>query len=161
MRLPHNEVNAARARLIPVSDVELADLLRDVWRTLRRRTAALAEPHGLTVHQYRALRLVERGAPDACGTQSLRLSDLAERLRVVARSATDVVDDLERKGLVARAPHPTDRRSTVIELTSAGSRVLAELETARQSDAARYFAPLTAKERAELARLLGRLDGSC
>jgi MarR family transcriptional regulator, organic hydroperoxide resistance regulator len=38
---------------------------------------------------------------------------------------TGVLDRLERRGLVARTPHPQDRRSVLVELT-AGGRAAAE-----------------------------------
>src|SRR5512141_3413535 len=50
-------------------------------------------------------------------------------------TVTAVLDRLEQRGLVERRPNPLDRRSTIIELTSAGSdaaaridRVVAEIE---------------------------------
>lgn len=143
---------------VPDAD-ELADLVREVSRALRRRTVALAEPFGLTAHQFRTMRLIAMGTRDAEHVVTpLRISDIAERLRIVARSATDVVDDLEAKGLVARSPHPTDRRSVVVELTAKGRDVLDEVEAHRHDDAREYFAVLAPDERAQLATLLRRLD---
>jgi DNA-binding MarR family transcriptional regulator len=42
---------------------------------------------------------------------------------------TNAVDRLEKAGLVVRSPHPTDGRTTLIELTSEG-RTLAKRATA-------------------------------
>lgn len=138
---------------------ELAELVRHVSRALRRRTHAIAEPYGLTPHQLRAVRLIAYGTPDdGKVSHPLRISDIAERMRIVARSATDVVDDLEAKGLVRRAPHPTDRRSTIVDLTAQGRSVLEEVESRRAEDARRFFGRLTADERRQLRRLLRRLD---
>jgi DNA-binding MarR family transcriptional regulator len=33
---------------------------------------------------------------------------------------TNIVDRLESDGLVRRTPHPTDRRTTLVEITAAG-----------------------------------------
>lgn len=138
---------------------ELAELVRHVSRALRRRTHAIAEPYGLTPHQLRAVRLIAYGTPDEEKvSHPLRISDIAERMRIVARSATDVVDDLEAKGLVRRAPHPTDRRSTIVDLTAQGRSVLEEVESRRAEDARQFFGRLTADERRQLRRLLRRLD---
>lgn len=137
----------------------LADLVRDVSRALRRRTVAVVEPHGLTAHQFRAMRMIAMGTRESDKVVTpLRISDIAERLRIVARSATDVIDDLEEKGLVRRSPHPTDRRSIVVELTEHGRQVLYEVEKARRTDARQFFARLDADERRELTHLLRRLD---
>ena len=42
---------------------------------------------------------------------------LAERLQLTSGSVTALVDRMEQARLVERAPHPTDRRSTVVRLT--------------------------------------------
>ena len=41
----------------------------------------------------------------------IRSSELAALLHLAPRSATEVIDALESKGLVARSPDPTDRRN--------------------------------------------------
>lgn len=147
---------------------ELADLLRHTARMQRRRTAAIVEPHGLSVHQFRAMRLIAgrsgqagrdgHGGSDGAGGAPLRISDIAERMRMVTRSATDVVDHLQTKGLVQRSAHPTDRRSTVVQLTSQGERLLATLEVERAAHTEEFFSQLTDAEQTELARLLHRLQ---
>ncbi|MEV6081594.1 MarR family transcriptional regulator [Streptomyces sp. NPDC052069] len=45
---------------------------------------------------------------------------LAELLQCDASTATSVIDRLEKRGLVRRMLHPTDRRAKVIQLTSEG-----------------------------------------
>ncbi|MDD0859754.1 MarR family transcriptional regulator [Arthrobacter alpinus] len=52
------------------------------------------------------------GAAEDCAPAAgdVRLKDLAERLRIAPRSATEVVDQLEAKGLVRREADPSDRR---------------------------------------------------
>jgi DNA-binding MarR family transcriptional regulator len=138
---------------------ELAELVRNVARALRRRTVNLVEPYGLTAHQYRAMRLIAYGTRDSGKVVTpLRISDIAERMRIVARSATDVIDDLEDKGLVVRSPHPTDRRSIVVELTPAGREILDHVEEQGRQDARQFFGRLDAAERRDLTRLLRRLD---
>src|SRR5580698_10215118 len=46
------------------------------------------------------------------------MSDLKKELGVTATNITALVDSLENDGLVVRRSHPTDRRATVIELSS-------------------------------------------
>lgn len=54
---------------------------------------------------------------------SLPLSHLGKLLQIHQTSITSLVDRLEKQGLINRVPHPTDRRSTLAQLTPAG-RVL-------------------------------------
>ena len=43
---------------------------------------------------------------------------IAERAIIAAASTTSVLDTLEKRGLVERRPHPTDRRKLLIDLTA-------------------------------------------
>jgi len=51
---------------------------------------------------------------------SLPMVVIGSRLQVHPTSVTNAVDRLEVQGLVRRVPHPTDRRTKLIELTEAG-----------------------------------------
>ncbi|MDO3646169.1 MarR family winged helix-turn-helix transcriptional regulator [Nocardia mangyaensis] len=127
-----------------------SDLVMQVARTLRRRWAAAYAPLGLTPHQARALRVT--GEHDG-----LRLSAVADALRISARSATEVVDALEKAKLVTRKPDPTDRRAILVAVTALGERTLGTLAAARTKEADEFFAHLTAAERAALRDILGKL----
>ena len=75
-------------------------------------TSSLAE-RGLTEARTHVIWMVHAHGP--C-TQR----ELAEALRVSPRNVTGLVDALEQTGFVRRAPHPTDRRATLVELTAQG-----------------------------------------
>ncbi len=130
---------------------DLADLLMGAARGLRRRWAESLEPWGLSPHHARALRVV-------ADLQAPRLGVVAEHLRVTPRSATEVVDTLEQRGLVERQPDPEDRRAICVVLTPEGARVRAEIDASRRTGGAGYFAELTAAERTTLTGLLTKLD---
>ncbi len=132
-----------------MDDDSLGGLLVGVARALRRRSMAALEPLGLSPHQARALRVL--------GDEGLRVSALAQGLRIAPRSATEVADGLEAQGLVERAPDPDDRRAVLVRLTDAGRAVLARAERARTEESETLFARLDATERAQLARLLRQL----
>jgi DNA-binding MarR family transcriptional regulator len=84
----------------------------------------------------------------------LRLKDLADKLHIAPRSATEVVDLLQEKGLVDRGPDPSDRRATLISLTPRGLSLREKVRDDRRRDADEYFSRLVPKDRAELERLL-------
>lgn len=109
---------------------------------------------GITPAQSRLLRtLAHYGSPP-------RMADLAERLEVVPRAVTSLVDALEAGGRVRRVPDPTNRRVIRIELTDAGREALRELHGARRSAAEEILAPLTDEQREVLGGLLDTLiDG--
>jgi DNA-binding MarR family transcriptional regulator len=84
----------------------------------------------------------------------MRLSELSDWLRIAPRSATEVVDALEKRGLAGRRPDPGDRRATLVEVTGDGGSVL---DAIRGSEAERVFGRLTPADRSHLARILRKL----
>ncbi|MFE4501562.1 MarR family winged helix-turn-helix transcriptional regulator [Rhodococcus sp. NPDC056743] len=131
---------------------ELTDVVLSVARTIRRRQVAALEPFGLSPSQSRALRVLTRvGEP-------VRLGYLAEKLRIVPRSATDVVDSLESAGWVKRTPDPNDRRAVLLELTDAGAALAAEVAQAQRRESSDIFDDLDESERMVLTELLERVD---
>ncbi|WP_432169766.1 MarR family winged helix-turn-helix transcriptional regulator [Streptomyces sp. 1222.5] len=135
-------------------------LLAEQLLRLTRRVHRIQKRHleerelGVTPAQSRLLRtLAHYGSPP-------RMADLAERLEVVPRAVTTLVDGLEANGKVRRAPDPANRRAIRIELTDEGRATLRELRGARRSAAEEILAPLTEKERQVLGVLLDTLiDG--
>lgn len=123
------------------------DLLMTVARALRRRFAAAMADWETTPGQARALRAL-------CEAGSLRLSALADELRIAPRSATEVVDALQSRGLITREPDPADRRATSVVPTSEGRRLSALLDEARTAQAEQLFGRLGASDREELERIL-------
>jgi DNA-binding MarR family transcriptional regulator len=72
----------------------------------------------LAPHQYNrtqaALIMILKHRP------GLMAQDLASPARVEPPSVTRALQTLERRGLVAREPHPTDGRASLFQLTEAG-----------------------------------------
>ena len=137
--------------------LELADLLgRAVRRLHRGRNEALA-PLGLSRAQARVVHLLADGP--------LRMAAIAERLAVVPRTVTDLVDGVEAAGLVTRRPDPGDRRSTLVALTPAGRQLLDRMDAARRASAELVIGRLAPPDRAVLERVLRELvadpSGAC
>ncbi len=135
-------------------DPPLDELLMGAARALRRRwSAGLDEVPGmdLSPHDARALRVIGHHGPT-------RLGVVADHLRIAARSATDVVDRLEARGLVSRSPDPDDRRALSVSLTERGVEVLAQVDERRKEGAEDFFGALTPAQRHTLSSLLGKLD---
>lgn len=123
------------------------DLLLATARRLRREFAAALVHTGVTPAQARALRTVmEAGA--------MRPSTLADHLHIAPRSATDVVDALEARGLVEREPDPGDRRATLVRPTHAAREELAQVDRVRREQSERFLAVLDEDDRAALDRIL-------
>lgn len=132
------------------ADESLSELFWAVARSLRHLHKEWLEPLNVSPSHGRALAVLLRHGP-------MRPGALAEHLRIAPRSATEVVDDLQHRGLVERAPDPADRRATLLNLTAAGQATGAAIRAARQAGAERFFAGLSRADRAELARILREL----
>jgi DNA-binding MarR family transcriptional regulator len=87
------------------------------------RIDAVLRPLDLTFARYEVLMLLLFSR-----TGALPLSKVGARLQVHPTSITNAVNRLEGDGLIIRVPHPTDRRTTLAEITPAGRR-LAEKAT--------------------------------
>ena len=59
-----------------------------------------------------------------CRCAGGRPAELRDTLHLPARTITSVLDQLQAAGLVSRSPHPSDRSSTIAELTSAGRQTI-------------------------------------
>lgn len=86
------------------------------------------------------------------------MTDLADRLGIVPRSLTTVIDALEQAGLVRREIDPQNRRAIRLHLTGHGLSVRDDMREARRRAAEDLFAPLSADDRAALGQLLSLLD---
>lgn len=137
----------------PTVAARLADLMLRTARRLRRAEAKELAALGLTHGQARALRVLHRhGSP-------MRISELAERLEIVPRSATTVVDMLEQAGLVERRKDPEDRRAVLAALTVAGSELLRRMREERRAAAEALFGRLPETQQHELLEVLEALQG--
>jgi DNA-binding MarR family transcriptional regulator len=131
----------------PDEPTSASDLFWAVARRLRHASRETLAPWDVTPSQLRALgTLMRHGAA--------RPGELAKHLGIAARSATEVVDALQERGLVRRETDPDDRRATRVVVTDAGRELTAALRQARSAEADRVFAGLDDADRTELERLL-------
>lgn len=133
----------------PQHQPSLRQLVMYAARALRRSSKSELEPFGLTPSQSRALGVVAR-----YGDLHPRLGDVAARLDIAPRSATEVIDDLQERGLVERAPDPADRRAVTIRLTDEGRALRDRIEQARAKRGDEFFGHLSAAQRDTLRDLL-------
>src|SRR3712207_6577384 len=82
---------------------------------------AQLRPLGLTFARYEVLMLLYFSR-----TGALPLGKVGQRLQVHPTSITSAMDKLQAQGFVRRRPHPSDRRTTLAEITDAGRAVARE-----------------------------------
>ncbi|GHE34682.1 MarR family transcriptional regulator [Streptosporangium violaceochromogenes] len=125
------------------SDAGLASALRVSLTRLNRRLRRQAVGHSLTPTQLATLAAVERHSGITPG-------ELAEHEKVQPPSMTRVIAALEERGLVSRAPHPSDRRQVTVSVTDQGTRLLKEERRRKEAWLAQRLKELTPEERAVL-----------
>ena len=131
------------------------DLARRAWRAMsdvvldHDRKVAVSEALGMSWTRSLALRRL--------AAQPLTLRALAERLAADPPYVTLMVDDLEKRGLVQRRPHPEDRRAKLVELTTAG-RAAAERADAILDEPPAALQDVTPEDLAALLRVLERVS---
>jgi DNA-binding MarR family transcriptional regulator len=109
------------------------------------------KPYDLTFPRYEALMLLyysRRGA--------LPLGKMGDRLQVHRTSVTNIIDGLERSGLVTREPHERDRRTTLAAITPKG-REIAEAVTPVLNEMRFGTGPLEEPELLEITRIFERM----
>lgn len=138
---------------LEASAESLSEAFGTVARRMRSASIEALSRYDVTPGQMRAIRSLVRHGEEG----GLRASELAQHLHIAPRSATEVVDALEAKGIVARSPDPADRRATLVALTEQGMALTEALRQARGAESGRLFERLSPDERAELARLLHKV----
>ena len=81
--------------------------------------------------------------------------ELSQALGVTPRNVTGLVDALEATGFVARTPHPTDRRATLITLTERGRQTATLRDNDYQEFAVAVFGGIPA---GQLGEFIGVVD---
>ena len=77
--------------------------------------------HEVNYSIYRMLRFLRKHPT------GVEPSVVADRLTLLRQTVTNMVDDLEKKKLVTRSPHPNDRRRIYIVLTEQGAELANKL----------------------------------
>ncbi|MET4050572.1 MULTISPECIES: MarR family transcriptional regulator [unclassified Rhodococcus (in: high G+C Gram-positive bacteria)] len=136
---------------------DVADGMAAVTSLMRAQQIMLArveetlKPTGLTFSRYELLTLLTFTKNGA-----LPMAKASARLQVHPTSVTNAVDRLEAAGYVRRMPHPSDRRTTLVEITEAG-RTLAVDATEKLNEQV-FSKPGLPKERlTSLVRILAEL----
>ena len=134
-------------------DAPVGHRLIHLFWTLGPAFSRWAESHmdhqGLTPHRMRMLGLLVENGP-------MMMSSLRDELGVTATNITALVDALEKEGMVARRHHPTDRRATMIGLTSKSAKQLPVSCLKFRNKVAELFADFSHAEQEQLLKLLLR-----
>jgi DNA-binding MarR family transcriptional regulator len=85
-----------------------------------------------------------------------RVYDVADELSITVGGTSKLIDRIEASGYCRRRPNPQDRRSSIIELTGAGKRVLAKATTSFEAELQVWFG--SAQSERQLRQLTTTLE---
>lgn len=94
-----------------------SDLIRfetELWNAVDARLRA---EHGLPLHKFEPMQVI-------ASQRDCRVYDIAGALSLTTGGVSKLVDSIEASGHCKRRPNPGDRRSSIIELTPAGRKLL-------------------------------------
>ncbi len=115
----------------------LGYLLKHAWLRAQEVTGPALAPYGIGGRELAVLLVLAEG-------ESLSQQQAAGRLEVDRTTMVALLDELQAKGLVARRPHPKDRRRNIVELTGKGRETLDAATRAYRDAERRFLAPLGA-----------------
>jgi MarR family transcriptional regulator, organic hydroperoxide resistance regulator len=108
------------------------DLIRfeiEIWTAIDAR---LKKDFDLPLTHFEPMMVIDR--LPAC-----RVYDIATELRITTGGTSKLVDRIEASGYCRRLPNPADRRSSLLELTADGRRILADAGLAFDEELQRWL----------------------
>lgn len=131
----------------------LGYLLKHAQQRLMELNAAALEPYGLSGRELAVLLVF-----DALGPTSQQ--DAARRLGVDRTTMVALVDALEHKEIVLRAPYAEDRRRNVVTFTASGRDVFAKALAASDAAEREFLGALDEAQAAAFRAMVRALIGA-
>ena len=130
---------------------ELVRLETELWDAVEGR---LRKDFDVVLPVFEFLQVISRNP--AC-----RVQDIAAELSITVGGTSKIVDRIEAAGYCARQANPHDRRSSIIQLTPAGERLLPKLTAAVDDELrSRLSSGLPDESLIQLTETLTRLRAS-
>lgn len=144
------------------ADTAFARAFPDGSRSANEAVRALAQTHdtilafaneALSRHRLSPAARQALGALDGHGA-AMSPGEVADRLLLTPGSITSLIDTLERRALVTRAPDPDDRRRVLVEITEAGRALVDQFVPEAVALQTAVMSGLSEADRARLVRIL-------
>lgn len=124
--------------------------LAECYQAFEAFSSAHIREMGLTPPQFDVLATLGN-------TEGMGCKRLGESTLITKGTLTGVVDRMEEKGLVARAPDPKDGRAQVVKLTKKGEEAFESAFPAHVARLSKAFDGTSAEELREAVRTLGKV----
>ena len=129
----------------PAGEPRISYVVARLERAIRRAINERVSLYDLTVLQYTTLSVLGRRA-------ELSNAQLARRAYMSPQAMSEVIEALEKKGLIKRSQHPNHRRVYPATLTAKGEQVLAACDRLVDEMEAEMLAGLSTRPSSRVLR---------
>lgn len=136
------------------SPIGIFGRIRRISDMARRELAAYLAPFELTPNTFDVLVNLRRSGEPYTKTPT----ELAESSLLTTGAITTRLDGLEKRQLITRSPHPTDRRVMYVQLAPAGKQLIDEVLDVHLTNENAMLAELTTDERTNVTNALATLE---
>lgn len=130
--------------------IDLEEIVSRLSWVSKRYISSQLNEFQITPPQFAALRCITQNQ------NGVSMSVLSDHCQAVMPTMTGIIKRLVSRGLVERKPDPSDRRTTLIQLTEKGRQLLSEITQHRREHLDQYLMTLTQQERTGTIDLLNR-----
>jgi DNA-binding MarR family transcriptional regulator len=130
--------------------VEIEELLRNVGTILKKRGRDILSNFEITPPQLDALLVLREFG-------ELTMGELCQKMFLACSTATDLIDRMERNGLIERVRDTADRRVIRLRVLAKGSAIIDEVLEARRTYLATILAELDVADKERLIQSLEQL----
>lgn len=131
--------------------VEIEELLRNVGTMLKKRGRDILSNFDITPPQLDALLVLREFG-------ELTMGELCQKMFLACSTATDLIDRMERNGLIERVRDTADRRVIRLRVLNKGSSVIDEVLQARRGYLATILSELDVADKDRLIQSLEQLN---
>lgn len=118
-----------------------------------RIDASIGDKSKLSLSSYKALMTLRAQQPP----HQMTPTAIARALSMTSGATTNLIDRIEKAGLVRRSRDPVDRRGVLVTLTDAGYALAEDLQESYEATERELLAPLDDADRELLTNLLRKL----
>lgn len=131
-------------------DEKLFEYLFIISRFIRGEVAADLKRQHLTMLQLQALVLIRE-------RREVQMQEIAEYFKVTKPTATSLLNNLDKLGLVKRSGDTNDRRVVKVMLSGEGERLFKKVLRYKQEKIKTLLSYLSQQEKADLIKVAGAL----
>lgn len=130
---------------------EIEELLRNVGTILKKRGRDILSNFDITPPQLDALMVLREFG-------ELTMGELCQKMFLACSTATDLIDRMERNGLIERVRDTADRRVIRLRVLTKGSGVIDEVLEARRHYLSTILAEIDVADKERLIQSLEQLN---